>query len=133
MKEGSDMQDKEVRVRWLTFDIPQLITIVTLTLSMAGTYYTMSNRIDQVRDKVGRLEENQTIVGSKVEPISNVLYRISSLEQQNTATNQRLDRFIELLTSNIELIRKDINDLTIEVRVLTQEVKSSKTNSPARN
>lgn len=49
-------------------------------------------------------------------------YRVNVLEQQATAINIRIDRFTELISNTMELIRKDVNTLGTKVEVLSEKI-----------
>ena len=135
MSGEKDMQDGSVRVRWFTFDVPQLIALGSILAAGVTGYATLKSEVSNLKETNAErgviIDHRMNNVEEAAKSLPTMTHRLTSVEQQILATNQRLDRFIELLNNNIELIRKDINNLTIEFRVLSTEVKQQ--NSAAKN
>ena len=127
-------QDISVRVRWFTFDVPTLVVLITTVVSGTGAYFTLQNRIDKIEQsrteratvadqRFMRIENAQLDQSHKVEELPMLTQRMTTIETQMQEMGRRLDRFAELVTNNIELVRKDINTLAIKQEVTTTEVK----------
>ncbi len=119
-------QSSEVSINWYRFNIPSLITVVVTAIGMV----TYVNSLDA---RVAKLEDNsvsRAIVADKkfddiqlsLATLNNMPYRVGILEQQATAINLRIDRFTEVISSTMELIRKDVATLGTKVEVMSSKI-----------
>lgn len=124
--EGDPVQNSTVLINWRTFNIPSLITVVVTAIGMV----TYVNSLDA---RVAKLEDNgatrATVADKKFDEIqqglntlNNMPYRVGILEQQATAINIRIDRFTEVITNTMELIRKDVGALGTKVEVMSNKI-----------
>lgn len=123
-----DMQDSSLRLRWLTFDVPQLITIIGGVISIAGLYYNIDGRLSNMENRgldrsrvidsrFDGVERSQISAAIKLDRLPTLEQRVTTLETQLVETNKRLDRFVEVISNNMDLIRRDIGGLSTKVEV----------------
>jgi len=126
--EGAEMQNGTVQINWRTFNIPNLVAIVTLGIGAITYMNKLDSRIASVEEyRVTRssvTDKKFEEIQRTIEPLSNVPYRVGVLEQQTAATNARIDRFTEIISTNLDLLRKDVAGLSTRVEVLSQKIDS---------
>lgn len=125
-------QSSEVNVRWFQFNVPGIVATIVTVL---GTGWAVANYISDLESRVEKIEEYrvtrsaitdakfldiQTTLGA----LNNMPYRVNILEQQNSAVNLRIDRFTEVISNTMELIRKDVGALSTKVEVMSQKLDS---------
>lgn len=144
--------DKEVRVNWLIFNVPQLVVLLGMVASSLGAYYTLLGRMDLIEQsrtersiaadkRFTNIENSLVVLTAKSDRLPMIEQRTTALEIALVETNKRLDRFAELITNNIDGLKKDIASLTVEVKVSSdkldrllddQPVKRTELFSPSR-
>lgn len=139
-----DMEsDRGIHINWLRFNVPQLAAIALFAATGATGYSDLNGRISRIEEsRAARTiasDARFNEVQSSLAPLVNLPYRVNVLEQQNIATNARIDRFTEAIASTLELIRKDVNSLSTRVEVLGTKIdaltpeKHAEINTPTAN
>lgn len=134
MSEDTAMQtDKDVRIRWGMFDVPTLIALAGVIIGGVAGYYDILNRLNQIEQsrtdravvsdrRFQNIENSISVLAAKTDRLPMVEQRTAALEVQLVETNKRLDRFAELLSTNIDLLRKDVTTLTVKVEVSSDKL-----------
>lgn len=122
-----DMEsDRGIHINWLRFNIPSIVAIVAAAVGVMGYVNSLDNRVAKIEtDSATRsqlTDKSLDQVQTAVAPLNNMPYRVGILEDQQLATNLRIDRFTEVITSTMELIRKDVNTLGTKVEVLGSKI-----------
>ena len=124
--EDADMQDASVHVLWRTLNIPNLLAIAGATIGIVTYINNLDARLANVEEyRVTRgaiTDKKFDDIQATLSPLQSMPYRVNILEQQATAINVRIDRFTEIISTNLELLRKDVNALSTKVEVLSQKI-----------
>jgi hypothetical protein len=125
--EGADMNSNTaVRINWATVNFPTILAIAGMGVGAIYGYADLQNRLAKVEEyRVSRsavTDRKFDDVQEALEPLVNLPYRVGALEQQQLATNLRIDRMTEILTNTMELIRKDVATLSTKVEVLSSKI-----------
>lgn len=126
LEDDNVQNSSEVSINWYRFNIPSLVTVIVTAIGMV----TYVNNLDARLAKVEEYRVTRSAVTDKkfddiqtaLAPLTNMPYRVGILEQQATAINVRIDRFTEILSNTLELIRKDVNGLSTKIEVLSNKV-----------
>lgn len=124
---GDDaVQNASVQINWRTFNIPSLLTVLGTAVAVVTYVNSLDARLAKVEEyRVTRssvTDRKFDDIQAALAPLTNMPYRVGILEQQATAVNVRIDRFTEILTNTLELIRKDVNGLSTKIEVLSTKV-----------
>lgn len=125
--------DREVKVNWLIFNVPQLVLLVGFASACLAGYYDVMSRLNQIEAsrteraafsdrRFSNIENTLATMNMKTDRLPMLEQRTSALEIQMVETNKRLDRFAELITNNIDGLKKDIATLTVEVKVSSDKL-----------
>lgn len=126
--EDDAVQNSTVHINWRTFNIPSLITVLGAAIAVVTYVNGLDARLAKVEENsVSRSEVSdrkfddiQLALGT----LNNTPYRVGILEQQATAINIRIDRFTEVISNTMELIRKDVGALGTKVEVMSNKIDS---------
>lgn len=125
-KEHDMESDRGIHINWLRFNVPQLAAIVAFSGGVAIGYGDLSGRIAKIEDaRAARIvvsDARFSDMQTSLTPLVNLPYRVNVLEQQQIATNARIDRFTEAISATLEFIRKDVNTLATKVEVLGTKI-----------
>lgn len=121
------------RVNWFNVNVPTILALAGVGWGIVQYIDNQSDRIERVEEKIQRSEEfrvQRTAQSDKrfdglegqLDSLNTIPMRVQSLEREIEATNARLDRLVETLTQNVEMIRKDIAGLTTKVEVLSSKI-----------
>lgn len=118
--------DRGIHINWLRFNIPSIVAIVAAAIGVMGYVNSLDNRVAKIEtDSATRsqlTDKSLDQVQTAIAPLNNMPYRVGILEDQQLATNLRIDRFTEVITNTMELIRKDVNVLGTKVEVLGTKI-----------
>lgn len=118
--------DRGIHINWLTVNVPQLVTLIVATVGLATYVNSLDNRVGDLEDTTTArsvlTDKSLDQVQTAIAPLNNMPYRVGILEDQQLATNLRIDRFTEIITNTMELIRKDVNTLATKVEVLGTKI-----------
>lgn len=123
-------QNSEVDVRWFQFNMP---SIVAMLVAVLGTGWAVASYIATLEARVEKIEEYRVTrsaitdgkfadIQATLGTLNNMPYRVNILEQQATAINIRIDRFTEVISNTMELIRKDVATLGTKVEVMSNKI-----------
>jgi len=115
-------QDAAVHINWRTFNIPSLLTAIGTAVAVVTYVNSLDARLAKVEERSVITDKKFDDIQKSLDPLVNMPYRVNVLEQQATAINQRIDRFTEVITGTMELIRKDVGDLSTKVEVLSNKI-----------
>ncbi len=115
-------QDNAVRVRWFTFDIPTLAMLVSTIVAGVAGYYNLRNELTEVVGQAARTELRVAVHENKLSDVPLLSQQVTILKEQVAETNKRLDRFAEQISSGLELMRQDINQLTIKQEITSDKI-----------
>lgn len=118
--------DRGIHINWLRFNVPSLFSIVGAAVAVVVYVNTLDNRVAKMEDyrttRTMIVDNRFNDIQTSLQPLVNLPYRVNVLEQQNIATNARIDRFSEAISTTMELIRKDVNGLSTKVEVLGTKI-----------
>ncbi len=118
--------DRGIHVNWLRFNVPSIVAIVAAAVGVMGYISSLDNRVAKIEtDSAMRsqlTDKSLDQVQTAIAPLNNMPYRVGILEAQALATNLRIDRFTEVITNTMELVRKDVNALSTKVEVLGTKI-----------
>lgn len=124
--EDKVMQSTKLNVNWLNFNVPTILAVLGAGWGVASYVNGMEARLEKVEDyRVTRsavTDRKFDDIQRALDPLANMPYRVGVLEQGQIATNQRIDRFMEVITNGMEAIRKDVNTLGTKVEVLSNKI-----------
>jgi hypothetical protein len=124
--ESTDVQNGKVNVNCFNFNVPTIVAVLGVGWGVASYIKGMEARIEKIEEY--RVTRSSTTdrkfddIQQALIPLANMPYRVNVLEQQATAINIRIDRFTELISNTMELIRKDVNTLGTKVEVLSEKI-----------
>lgn len=117
------------RLSWnLNLNIPTLVSLVGLLVAGVTSFNKLDARIAagevyrQARSE--QTDGNFADIRTQLEPLGNVPYRVTVVEQQLGAVNDRVDRLVGALTSSIDGLRDDVSQLTTRVEVLVTRIEA---------
>jgi hypothetical protein len=118
--------DSGIHINWLRFNIPSIVAILTAAIGITIYISDLKGRVEDLEDTTATraqlTDKSLDQVQTAISPLNNMPYRVGILEAQALATNLRIDRFTEVITSTMELIRKDVNVLGTKVEVLGTKI-----------
>lgn len=125
--------DATLTMNWLRMNVPTLLAIGGLVWYTAQNDAQQEARIDAIEKsrqerskeadgKFAAINTSVSVLSQRVEPMTNVVYRVGVVESQVVETNKRLDRLQEVLLASIEALRKDVNTMSTRVEVLAQKI-----------
>lgn len=134
------VQNRDINVNWLQFNVPTLISVVATAIAVVLWINTKNDEqnleiqnlkirlaeADSYREQrskatdtnFARIDSRMTELVVQVSPLQNVPFRMNSVEASLAETNKRLDRVSETFVNAVEVIRKDISTLSADVKVL---------------
>lgn len=112
------MQNTRLNVNWLNFNMPTIAAVVAL----GALFWSTAQKVGEMQAKIEAADKKFYEIQQEMTPLGNIPYRTNILEQQATAINLRIDRFTEIITNTMELIRKDVNSLGTKVEVLSEKI-----------
>lgn len=122
------VQNGKVHVNWFNFNVPTILAVAGVGWAVASYVASMEARIEKIEEyRVSRsaiTDRNFDDIERQLEPLENMPYRMNIVEQQIISTNQRLDRFTELISNTLDAIREDVAALDKKVEVLSSKFDS---------
>lgn len=136
-------QETHVVWQWFRVNVPTLLSIGGLIWYTATNDASQRHRLEAIEnsqkdravvtdEKFATIKSDLALVSQRVEPLSNVVYRVTVVEGQVSETNKRIDRFSESIINSLELIRKDLSGISTRIEVLAQKVDTLSPNTPGR-
>lgn len=116
--EDKHVQSTRLNVNWLNFNMPTIAAIAALGV----LFWSSAQKVGEMQAKLDAADQKFSDIKTSIDPLENLPYRTGILEQQATAINLRIDRFTEIITNTMELIRKDVNGLGTKVEVLSEKI-----------
>jgi Zn-dependent metalloprotease len=120
--------NRAVQFNWGTFNVPTLVTVLTVFWYTATHSERQDSRLDalEVNNTVSQTSISKTLeaIQIKTNPLDNLTYRITVVEQNLTAINQAVNARIDRQGDSVQGLRDDINKLSISFSVLSQKIDS---------
>jgi hypothetical protein len=122
--------NRNVQLNWGTFNVPT----ITLCLAIAGMVYNMGGKQASTDTRIDSLETQRAIrsaevnkvleaLQTKVSPIDNLTYRVTSAENSISDVNRRVDRIGDSMSLGFENVRKDISSLSEKLAVMDSKLR----------
>lgn len=124
------MQDSTVRVRWFMFDVPTLLAIISMIVAGVAGYYNLRNDLTAVAAEAARATTINALQEDRLKSVPLMDQQVTLLKDQVAEAMRRLDRFSEQVSSGLELMRKDINQLTIKQEITADKIDRVLTQQP---
>lgn len=128
-------QTTALRVNWLNVNVPTIVALFGVGWGVVSYISDINSRLEQVEftQSQGGQQAKEAFnrIQLKLETIDDLPYRMTTVEGQIAATNQRIDRLVESLTNSVELLRKDVGALSTKVEVLTSKIDAISPTKPA--
>jgi len=81
-------------------------------------------RSKEADQKFSNINNGVLELNTKIAPLDNIAYRVGVLEGSLSETNKRMDRLSESVINSMEGLKKDTNQLSTKIEVLTNEVRT---------
>lgn len=118
--------ERGIHINWLRFNVPSIVAVVAAAVSVMAYINSLENRVAKIEEyRVTRsalVDRKFDDIQTALNPVSNMPYRVGILEAQQLATNLRIDRFTEVITNTMEMIRKEVSELSTKIEVLGTKV-----------
>lgn len=119
-------QTTQLRINWLNVNVPTIVALITAGW-WATTYLNgLDFRLQEVEEY--RIERSKVtdrkfdLIEDRMQPLSNMPYRVQILETQIIEANKRMDRMAETIINSIDMLRRDVNGLSTRVEVLANKI-----------
>lgn len=129
-EKDQNMQDSTVRVRWFMFDVPTLLAIISMIVAGVAGYYNLRNDLTAVAAEAARATTINALQEDRLKSVPLMDQQVTLLKDQVAEAMRRLDRFSEQVSSGLELMRKDINQLTIKQEITADKIDRVLTQQP---
>lgn len=123
MAEGDIMQqNRTLQINWGTFNIPTIFAVASVLWYTAGKQERQDSRLDAIEiSRVQRSTEINKVLEAlqmKIQPVDNITYRVTVLEQGVADVNRRIDR----VGDSMQSIRNDIGTVSTQVQLVNQKL-----------
>lgn len=121
--------DKRIRINWGNVNVPTILAITGVFVTLIGTYFRLDNRVSNI--EVSRLQRSVEInkvieqISARTIAVDNLAYRMTVVEQGVSDVNRRADRINEAVSARLDKLQDSISTLTTKVEVLDQRLQSS--------
>jgi hypothetical protein len=126
LTEDSMHQDREVNVNWLRINVPSVAAIVFTGVIVSMYVQNLSNKVVTIeannKERATLVDKNLDQIKGQLDPLTNLPYRVQSVEQSLISTNQRMDNYLQTLGVKIDGISDKVNGLSTKVEVLSQKI-----------
>jgi hypothetical protein len=111
---------------WFRFNVPTIMAVAGVGLYINSWMTETDAKLSQI--EAYRITRSQTTdanfgaINSVLKELQNIPFRVNALDVQMTEANKRMDRLSENLVNSVDMLREDVNKLTVKVELLVQKV-----------
>lgn len=120
------MQNREVNVNWLRINVPSVAAIVVTGVVVSMYVQNLANKMSSVEDNTKAravfVDKNFDQIKDQLNPLVNLPYRLTSVENSLLATNQRMDTYLQTIGAKIDGVVDRVNVMSTKVEVLSQKI-----------
>ena len=119
-------QSREVNVNWLRINVPSVAAIVCTGIIVSMYVQNLANKVSTIetngKDRSLVVDKSFDQIKDQLNPLVNLPYRMTSVENSLLATNQRMDTYLQTIGAKIDGVIDRVNGLSTKVEVLSQKI-----------
>jgi len=117
-------------INWTTVNIPTIITVAATAVGMVTYFNSLDSRLTTIEQSsvstqaqiTQKFEEVNNKIEQQAQSLENIPYRVGVIERGLEEANRRTDRLSDVILSNMDGLRKDINTLGTKVEVMSSKI-----------
>lgn len=112
-------------MNWFNVNMPTIIAVAGAAIGIITYVNHLDARIEQVElsrsMRSGQMDKTFADISAQLSALNNLPYRMGQVEANVGNSNQRMDRIAESVLGSVEGIKKDVAELSTQVRLVNQK------------
>lgn len=105
-------------INWTTVNVPTILSVGAAVWGIFSYVGGMKSDLTATDREIAAIKSNVAIIQSSLE---NLPYRVGVIEKGLEEAGKRTDRLSEVVLQNMEGIKREVNTITTEMRVLSSK------------